>query len=280
MKNTRFSSNVSVYSRTKLFPNSEIEARAMTDEGGPAHTHDYWEMFFFVAGDATHVINGEVRSLKANDLYLLRPEEPHRIDRITPVNEYYLYWNIFISVEEMQRLCSIFNERQDTYQTLLNSTTPLFLHLEKSEMSFFLKLLSFAPKSYYQTVVMNVLCLLLHPTYANLSLDCPSYVRSLYEFINKNCTDREAIHNYLSNMHYSREHISRQFKKYFNKSIRDYIIECKLEYSKSLLLSENNTITNIAAFLDFSCDANFITSFKQYFGITPNRWRKNAKKQE
>ncbi len=268
--------NPPTFKREQILGNKSINATAVMDKGGYYHTHDYWELFFMVSGDAIHHLNGTQTKISSRDLFLLRPGDKHCLQRITPPGEYYLYWDIYMSEDVIRQLCDMIDTEANFFQSLKDAPAAPHLHLDKSELSFFVKLISSNThqKDYYTTIVYNALGLLLHPSQNNSFADFPNHIRALHNYISENFLDKDAIQTYIQNLGYCQKHISRQYKKYFNKTMRDYIIECKLEYSKILLRSADNTITDIASLLGFSCDAAFITSFKNTFGFTPHKWRK------
>jgi AraC family transcriptional regulator len=70
------------------------------------------------------------------------------------------------------------------------------------------------------------------------------------------------------------------FKKYLGITPYQYILEQKIEYSKTLLIETNNQIFDIAYELGFNNHSNFSVRFKKITGYTPGDFRKihNTKK--
>lgn len=71
-------------------------------------------------------------------------------------------------------------------------------------------------------------------------------------------------------------HLSRQFPKYFQSTLGQYIKAVKLHTALPLLLENNQSITQIALEVGFYDQSHFTHAFKQQFGITPLTFRKKT----
>lgn len=75
---------------------------------------------------------------------------------------------------------------------------------------------------------------------------------------------------------YNRTYLSTVFKKETGLSLRAFITDCKLEEAQNLLRRTGKPISEIANYLCFSGQSHFQTAFKQKFGISPAKYRKQA----
>ncbi|SIQ68605.1 transcriptional regulator, AraC family [Chryseobacterium sp. RU37D] len=57
-------------------------------------------------------------------------------------------------------------------------------------------------------------------------------------------------------------------------SIENFIILQKIEYAKELIISKNQSLTDIAQMLNYSSVAHLSTQFKKTTGITPSQFQK------
>lgn len=64
------------------------------------------------------------------------------------------------------------------------------------------------------------------------------------------------------------------FRKYFNTSIFDWLIDRKMQYAKQLILTTNRPIKDICAMVGYPRTTNFITAFRRRFGMTPGSLRR------
>lgn len=69
--------------------------------------------------------------------------------------------------------------------------------------------------------------------------------------------------------------LSRAFSENLGKSVSGYLREERLRTAQWLLRSTTLTIASIAEELGFSSGANFATSFREHFGMTPSSYRKS-----
>ncbi len=77
---------------------------------------------------------------------------------------------------------------------------------------------------------------------------------------------------------YNTDYINRMFKKNFFKTIKQYINDKRMEHIKTLMLSDNLTLGEIAAMSGFSEYKYFLKFFKYHEGITPTEFYKQYAK--
>lgn len=69
-------------------------------------------------------------------------------------------------------------------------------------------------------------------------------------------------------------HFNRVFKSIVGESLHTYIRRVRLEHSaNALLFNPSSTISEILAESGFSSNSSFTHAFKDYFGVTPTKWR-------
>ncbi len=73
-------------------------------------------------------------------------------------------------------------------------------------------------------------------------------------------------------------YLSTVFKKASGKTVKEYVLEKRIQVAKQLLLSPDHTAGEIALFLGFASQSHFIDCFKKQVGTTPRRWRMRNEK--
>lgn len=68
-------------------------------------------------------------------------------------------------------------------------------------------------------------------------------------------------------------YLSTIFKKASGKTVKEYVMQQKIQVAKQLLLSPDHTTSEIASFLGFASQSHFIDCFKKQVGTTPRSWR-------
>ena len=71
----------------------------------------------------------------------------------------------------------------------------------------------------------------------------------------------------------SDEHISRSFKNHLDRTPTEFINELRVKYAASSLLNTDDKIDFIAMESGFSNLSHFYHVFKDFFGISPKRYR-------
>lgn len=65
----------------------------------------------------------------------------------------------------------------------------------------------------------------------------------------------------------------REFKEYFNTTPGKWLVNKRLEHSKTLLLGTNMTVSQIGYECGFKNNSHFIQAFKRKFNLTPNTFK-------
>lgn len=74
---------------------------------------------------------------------------------------------------------------------------------------------------------------------------------------------------------YSPDYLAKCFRAETNMSLTEYIIDCRIEKSKQLLLDTDMSIHDISDRLGFSSNSYFSYVFKKYTDATPQEYRKS-----
>ena len=124
--------------------------------------------------------------------------------------------------------------------------------------------------------------------------DLEDGVRQVFSEIRDSGADAEDIRRYVD-MHYTEQistgdvaqyfhmdqnYISRVFKKKFNKNIKDYITEKKMEKAKWLLENTDLKIYEVSDASGYTDYFYFTRVFRKLTGITPTEWRENQQDKE
>lgn len=103
----------------------------------------------------------------------------------------------------------------------------------------------------------------------------PQAITEAILFVQENLYSRLRVEMIASHVHLSESHFSALFKKYMNISIREYILQRRIEKAKELLVEGNLTIFEIGEKLDYSDYRSFSRTFKRITGYTPTEYQKS-----
>ncbi|MFK5881776.1 MAG: AraC family transcriptional regulator [Sulfurospirillum sp.] len=95
----------------------------------------------------------------------------------------------------------------------------------------------------------------------------------LYQ-IHLNITKEHSVNSLASLISMSPFHFNRVFKNITNESLHTYVRRVRLEHSANVLLfNPDSSITEILQNSGFVSNSSFTHAFKEYFGVTPTKWR-------
>lgn len=66
---------------------------------------------------------------------------------------------------------------------------------------------------------------------------------------------------------------TREFRRIYNKSPQQWLIEARLDHARNLVLSSDLSITEIACSIGYDNVSHFIKTFREHFGNTPKQLR-------
>lgn len=105
------------------------------------------------------------------------------------------------------------------------------------------------------------------------------HLRKAIDYIHRNYKENVSLSDLARYTYLSSSYISRSFKKYLGVTFTEYLVQVRLFHTISMLRG-NDTITEIAYETGFSNASSLIEAFKQYKGITPGQYRREARKSE
>ncbi len=269
-----------VFTDQNLFIQSVIFTQTTSDGDSFLHTHPFYEFFYIVSGEITHIYKGSVREkLRAGDLCLITPGYKHKFLR--DKNTQCVHRDILITEEFFNTCCSFISESAITLPPDPNSS--LICHLSFAELENFESELNnyalYRTRQHNDNCYEKFICmdLLKHICKCTLN-NSSSYPIWLQQLITRfSFTDilRLGIPKIIESIHYTKPYICRTFKKYTGMTMTDYLLRERLLYSTILLQSTDYTITEIVFEIGISSNAYFNKQFKKYFGVTPSQYRVN-----
>ena len=104
----------------------------------------------------------------------------------------------------------------------------------------------------------------------------PDNILLLRRYIDENYAQIESVSQVAEHFYYSREYVSRLFRKYFDTAISDYIMKRRIAESQRLIM-EDLPIIEVAYQVGFGSLSTFIRAFRSVANMTPSEYRKLRK---
>ncbi len=245
------------------------------------HGHkDYWEFTIVTNGAIYNCINGKNKTYTENNVFIATTENTHFL--LSANGNPVRYINII--VKEKFLLPTIKAISPDLLNYLKSDTFSLTLSSQKiSEIEKILLRINYTdPNSHRNNdyLACSAFMLLMSEIILNQippSSTAPPYLASLNLLAQNNELLNYNVNDLSSALGYSRIQLNSLFKKHFGISPHKYLINYKLNYAQTLLLSTTMSISEISYEIGYSTPMQFYETFKKTFGVTPNQFRKSGK---
>ena len=262
------------YEGENIFYKHEI-SRNMQKDAYSMHSHNMYELLYFVGGDATHVIEDRKYKLKRGDLVLIKPSKYHYIQ--------------IDSSCDYERYDILFNTKTNNLDRIeLLDQAPEIINLEEYSMAteiikktdFYYKHFSGEDFENILTSLLNELLYLLSVTPATERTDAPEVtfptISSALSYINDNLTTLESVDEVAKSCFVSESYLFRLFKKELNQTPAIYINSKKLLLAERLI-NEGKNPTDVYEKCGFNDYATFYRNYRSFFGQTPSGEERRTK---
>lgn len=100
-------------------------------------------------------------------------------------------------------------------------------------------------------------------------------IKDTTDFIEDNILESLTLDDIAENVNFSKFHLLRIWKGATATGIMEYVRRRRIALSLGDLLNNRNNIQFIASRYSFGCERTFNRAFKDEFGVTPAKWRRN-----
>ena len=245
------------------------------------HYHDYYELVIFEEGDIHYICEGCVYHPKYGDIIFIPPCKFHMSMINCESTHYkrhvfYLYPSAFDAIGH-STLTSFLNRIKD-------GDILAFTSLESREklMNLLVCLKKIFSEAHSPLEDALGLSYIIHIFYFLNQKDCqskndtlfvPEGILKLQKYIDSNFSKISSVSQIAEHFFYSREYVSRLFKKYFGTTISDYIMKRRIAESQ-LLIKQGLPLIEVAYQVGFGSIPTFIRAFRAVANMTPSAYRK------
>lgn len=239
------------------------------------HMHPYYELVIYLGGDIRYIVGDRMVTPSPGDILLCRPGTLHTANllRASTYDRAVLYfpsastlpgWDPALLPDTEDGFCFTLRDAE--------SRAGLFSLLSELETAL-ARDRADAPTACYALLLR--LLLLLHDALvpADAAEHLPGAIRRIKDYIDENFTTLSGVEEIAAHFFYSREYLSRLFRRTLNTTVSDYLLDKKLTYSKCLL-ERGESVTDACFSSGFHNMSSFIRNFKEYAGVLPSVYRK------
>ena len=245
------------------------------------HYHDYYELVVFEDGDVSYICEGCAYRLTHGDIVLIPPGKFHMSVINCESTRYkrhvfYLYPTAFDTIGH-STLSSFLNRKKDGAILTFNSleSKHKLMELLKQLKELFDKETSPLEEALSLSYIIHIFYLLNQKSCQQRTepSPLPENILALQHYIDQNFSEISSVSEVAEHFFYSREYVSRLFRKYFDTTISDYIMKRRIAESQVLIMKDI-PIIDIAYQVGFGSLSTFIRAFRSVTNMTPSEYRK------
>ena len=255
-----------IWTTDKMFFKHEI-SEDLTCDTYSAHTHNAYELIYFLDGDATHVIEDRKYKLKKGDLILIRPFQHHFIQIDTPAR-YERYDILFDSkkhgVESVNRIPEDMEVINISGNRILEDIfRKCDLYDQSSDRDTFDKILSHLLSELFYHITLFP-----RPSTQETTMLSP-LISKVLSYISENLCTISGIEEISNHLFVSQTYLFRLFKKELHQTPKKYIMEKRLLLAQKML-SAGEKATNVCEQCGFGDYTTFYRNYTAFFGQLPS----------
>ncbi|HHV28649.1 AraC family transcriptional regulator [Acetivibrio mesophilus] len=248
------------------------------------HSHDFYEVYFFISGYVTYFIEGKAYKLKPGDIILVNNKELHKL--VIGSGAVYDRIVIWIDPGYIARLCTdktdLFMCFEYTSQKKYNLLRPSIENLTYLR-SIVAKLETASRSTVFgsdilKKVYLNELIVYLNRAYLETSeeeieadIDNNPVINEVIKYINSSIDEEITLDKLAGQFFISKYHLLREFKKYTGYTIHNYIQKKRLIMARALL-RDGAKIMDAAMRCGFGNYSSFNRAFKKEYSISPREY--------
>lgn len=240
------------------------------------HAHDFYELVLVAEGEGLeYIADGQSILLRRGMAILTKPLRFHMY-RLTSPRHYDRYLFYFKDVKDLFPDKAIFdftkmgNESCAVFEMAEGALLPLAAAAENALA---------ATHSPYSAAKAGLSIGELFLTLSDQKTvpertteEFPHFIHGIKQYIDENFLKIHSVEELAKQFFYSREYISRSFRKYYNIPIYEYVLERRMLHCASLLRSGEN-VESAARHSGFGNMSSFTRLFRKFNGCTPSEYK-------
>ena len=250
---------------------------------GEMHNHDFYEIFLTSKDDFLHIINGKEEILPKGTLVFIRPKDVHR-NRFS--NKPQSCVQICFTENIARDLFSYLSTDYDIDKLTKSNSAPSIKLSEKDFNALFMEFRKFETMDlnnrteinrYCKKLIFSIFTSYFYPYLTEPSdTDIPAWLEKALNISKNKLLYIDGVDRLVEASGKSYKTLSRNLKKYYDKTPTEYILDLRLTYAYNLIVTTNLSITDICYECGFNNTSYFYKTFKKKYFQTPNEVRSTS----
>ena len=221
-----------------------------------------WRFYWNPSGCSRIFSRGKEVLLNPRTVVLIPPNTPFSTEAEKPFSHFYIHFTLTGNLQPAEHLIQVYSAEEVIPETLLRQITKLSpRQLKHAAFAIAHAAMALLPDHFLIRQKPRENC-----TYFNKAVNIihndPAFSASCEELARLCGTTAVTLH--------------RQFFKAAGATVKNWLLNHKMENAANMLLGEGYSIKEIADTLGYSDRYHFSKVFKKYFGISPAQFRKNG----
>lgn len=242
------------------------------------HAHDYCELTVCAGGEAMqYVADRRHLSLQPGTVVLTHPMAVHMFRPLAPVrhDRYVLYFKPGLQLFPQKELLDFLSAGDETGAVFVFPEDSTALeYMRAAEHALEDRDSPYAAAAALLQIAGMFLALSSRKTVAEeqLPLSAPGFIHAIKRYVDEEFARIHTVGELAERFFYSREHITRSFRQYYNTSLYEYILRRKVLYCCALLRGGADVET-AAARAGFHNHSSFVKVFRKFAACTPAAYK-------
>lgn len=250
------------------------------------HRNTFFKIMYVESGSAILTLFSKkgkkkkrILTIKMGDMLIISPEDVSLYSDIAEGVNGYRHRDIYVSPEKMKECCDFLGE--ELYDEIVNEPFGLCYRITSNQqLALSEMLVGLGNKK--ETVALDaqhkssiIFCLDLYLQHREKISAYPLWLHGLLRDMEKLDVLLLSVDAIAKSTNYTHEYVSRKFKQYMGKSLKQYVNQARLAQAALLLATSDFSVEDISYKSGFPSCNNFINAFKKEYGISPGKYRKS-----
>lgn len=250
------------------------------------HHHEFYEILFFVSGNADYLIGSQIYSLLPGDILLIPPNTLHNPvfrDFQIPYDRFVFWFSPFL-LEELLALepeLALFSSPHARTRCLLRLPAAQFSASCQAFAALEQAFLTRPPlwkadvKSFLLKLLADYARFLLTPSAPPSTAPGDTFFTQILTYIHQNLDSPLSLESLSAQFYLTPSALARMFKHFCQVPFYQYVLKHRLLFAKSLLLSGVSAAeaARLSGFPDYS---SFYRAFRSHYQLTPSQIKKQS----
>ena len=281
-------SHKDIFTLRQTMERPDFECYHYLDPVPPAidfHEHAFYEIFFFLSGDVSYVIEGRTYQLRPGDILLTDNRDIHKPDiRRGKPYERFVIWiepDFLTRTNDMGAdLTACFTDASLKQYKLIRPESSVLSHLK----GICEKMLRCRDSQEFGSSTLSYIYLVEFLVYLNRAYFATSEdirkdvtenekINEVVSYINDHLADDLTLDRLADACYISKSHLAHQFKTYTGLTLYQFIIKKRVTVAHNLI-REGEPVMEACTKCGFNDYSNFLKAFKREFGRSPKEFLK------